>query len=360
MGSKFKIINSLDVKVWQDFVLEHPQGNIFHSPEMFRVFERVKGYRPWLWAATGDYDQLLALFVPVDVTLSNGFMRRLTTRSIAFGGVISSSDIQGKEALATLLSQYTQEAGHNSLFTEFRHLSDSQMFQPVFTKCGYTFENHLDYLIDLTRSEDDIWQAISKNGRKSIRRFHNKGVIIEEVSDRSLIPNYYNLLKQTYIRVGVPLADISLFEAVFEILVPKGMAKMLLARVNYDYVAASLEMPYKDMIYSWYSGYDVNWRSFNPNDGLVWHILEWGAKNKYKYFDFGGAGRINETYSVRDFKAKYGGRLVDFGRHTCIHAPVGLAFSRIGYKFYRQLIRLSPAKTALGTVTPSSESTTDR
>ena len=340
------IVNSLNEQVWREFVDQHPQGNIFHTPEMFHVFERTRGCQPKLWAAVGDSGQVLALLLPVQITLVEGLLRHLTTRSIAYGSVLYSLDPDGEEALTVLMRTYLREARHKALFTELRHLSDSRPIQTVLNQCGFIYEDYQDYLIDVDRSIEDIWQSITKGCRKSIRKFRNKEVVISEIHDRSDLPIFYNLLQQTYKRAGVPLADISLFEAVFDILVPKGMAKMLVARVKNDHVAASLEAPYKDMIYSWYSGFDRDSRAVNPNDGLVWYILEWGAKNGYRCYDFGGAGVAGEAYRVRDFKAKYGGRLVNFGRHTCVHAPFVLAISRVGYQFYRQMIRLMPVANA--------------
>ncbi len=349
MMLKLKIVNSLDEKIWRDFVDQHPEGNIFHTPEIFQVFERTKGCQPKLWAAVDDPGHLLALLLPVQVTLINGLLHRLTTRNIAYGSVLYTLDPAGEEALAALMQTYAQEAGHEALFTELRHLTVSNPIKSLLHQCGFKYEDYLDYIIDVNRPIEDIWSAISKNGRKAIRKFRNKDVVVSEVNDRSYLPVFYNLLQQTYKRAGVPLADISLFEAVYDVLVPKGMAKMLLARVKDDYVAASLEAPYKDVIYSWYSGYDREARTFYPNDGLVWYILEWGAKNGYRCYDFGGAGLAGESYTVRDFKAKYGGRLVNFGRHICVHAPFSLAMSRVGYQFYRQMIRLFSGNQATST-----------
>jgi lipid II:glycine glycyltransferase (peptidoglycan interpeptide bridge formation enzyme) len=170
------------------------------------------------------------------------------------------------------------------------------------------------------------------------------GVEIQEIQDPNLLSVWYNLLWQTYLRSGVPLADISLFEAVFDILVPKGMAKFLLAKTENHYAAASLELPYKDVIYSWYAGFDWEYRRFSPNDVLVWHILKWGARNGYRYYDFGGAGQPNEDYGVRDFKAKYGGELVSFGRHVCVHSSLMFMFSKLGYQAYRGLTRILPIR----------------
>ncbi len=337
-----KIVQSLEEANWRRFIAEHPESNVFHTPEMFQVFARAKGHQPSLWAAVNCRGQVLALLLPVLVALKDGLLRRLTTRAVVYGSVLRGLEPEGSAALAALLEAYAGTAKRQALFTELRNLSDLRSLQPVLTDNGFAHEDHLNYLIDLNRPTEQIWRGISKSGRKAIRRAKRRGVIPEEIQDRSLIPIYYNLMRQTYARARVPLADISLFEAVFDILAPTGMAKMLLARVDDRYAAASLEVPYKDVIYSWYSGYDPAFHKVYPNDSLVWHILEWGAENGYRCFDFGGAGRPDEPYGARDFKAKFGGRLVNLGRHTCVHAPLALAFSRIGYQVYRKMRQYLP------------------
>jgi hypothetical protein len=55
-------------------------------------------------------------------------------------------------------------------------------------------------------------------------------------------------------------------------------------------------------------------------------------------FDFGGGGRADEEYGVRDFKAKFGGELVNYGRNVCVHGPVRLALSRAGYRLTRRFL----------------------
>ena len=71
---------------------------------------------------------------------------------------------------------------------------------------------------------------------------------------------------------------------------------------------------------------------------LTWGILEWGAKNGYSLYDFGGAGKPDEKYGVRDFKAKFGGELVNFGRNICVHSPRLLKISKLGYQLLRRFL----------------------
>lgn len=334
-----RVVQSLDKGNWRRFVDEHPDGSIFHTPEMFEVFSRVKGFLPTLWAVIDDSDNPLALFLPTKITLIDGFFRFLTTRATVFASVLTVPGPVGEKALNLLLKVYNQKVGKDVLYTKLRNVSNMAEVQSVLQDHGFDYEDHVNYLVDLTRPVDEIFANINKSGRSAVRRSQRRGVVPKELHNRSQIPAYYDLLLQTHLRANFPLADVSLFYAVYDILVPKGMAKMLFACVEDQYAAASLEMPYKDAIYSWYSGYDSAYSKTCPNDSLVWYILEWGAKNGYSTFDFGGAGAPGEPYSPRDFKAKYGGKLVNYGFNIRTHAPVRLKLSRVLYQIYQRGIR---------------------
>ena len=330
-----EIVRGLPEEEWRHFVEEHPAGNIFHTPEMFQVFESARGHRPLLHAAIGEDRRVLALLLPVQLTLMNGLLRRLTTRSVAYGGVLCSSGVAGEKALEILLHNYSECAAREALFTEMRHLSDPAAIQPVLTRCGYTFENHLDYLIDLNYSPEQLMRSIGPRTRKHIRQALRKGKItFEEVTDRSQITDWYELIRKTYLTARVPLTDRSLFEAAFDILYPRGMVIFWLGRLGTATVSASVELLYKDVIYCWYAGVDRSYTNELPGELLRWHILEWGAIHGYKTFDFGGAGKPDEHYGPRDFKAKFGGELVNYGRNICVHCPNLLRLSKLGYKFY--------------------------
>ncbi|HSQ17938.1 MAG TPA: hypothetical protein VLM83_09585, partial [Anaerolineales bacterium] len=230
---RYTIANTLDEKVWREFVDQHPQGNIFQTPEMFLVFSRAKGYTPELWAAVCENGQVLALLLPVQVTLRDGLLRPLTTRSIAYGSTLCRPDEAGKEALADLLQDYTQKAGHKGLFTELRHLSDVSAYQSVFTRCGFGYQDQLNYLIDLDCSTEEIFNNIGTKTRKHIRRELKKGqIVVDEVQQSSQIKPFYELIKKSYLNAHIPVADISLFEAAFDVLWPRNMVKFWLVRMD--------------------------------------------------------------------------------------------------------------------------------
>lgn len=333
------IVQQLDESLWREFLDEHPQAQIFHTPEMFQVFARVKGHRPLLWAAVECGSRVLALLTPVQVTLMDGLLRRFTTRAIAYGGVLCAPGPEGEKGLAMVLQAHKSDAGSSALFSELRNLSNVGHLQSILHDYGFAYEDHLNYLVDLDSSPDEILQNMGRRTRKNIRRALRQGeVVIEEADRPELAAVCYDLLRKTYADVKVPLADRSLFEAAFDVLYPKGMVKFLLARVGDDYAAGSVELVYKDTIYGWYGGMDRTYSDYIPNELLLWHIFRWGAENGYKVYDFGGAGKPDEEYGVRDFKAKFGGDLVCYGRNTYVPRPLLLRSSQWTYSIYRRLL----------------------
>lgn len=73
-------------------------------------------------------------------------------------------------------------------------------------------------------------------------------------------------------------------------------------------------MYYKDVVYAWYAGSNAEYFNKRPNDFLMWNVLLWSKEKGYKLFDFGGAGKPNIPYGVREYKLKYGGQKISSER----------------------------------------------
>jgi hypothetical protein len=253
--------------------------------------------------------------------------------------VLFNSDEEGKEALSLLLKSYTEEVAGTPIFTELHNLSNLGTIQPILTDHGFTYHDYLNFLINLDRSPEKVFQEFGRRTRKNIKRaLRQNKVIIEEVNQWDQVITCYDLIRQSYQAAHVPMADLSIFKAAFEILYPKGMIKFTLGRVGPNPAVASVDLLYKETIYGWYGGMDRSYSGFMPNELLAWHILKWGSEKGYHLYDWGGAGSPDEEYGVRDFKAKFGGKLVNFGRNTYIHSHVLWGLSRAGYKILRYFL----------------------
>ena len=79
--------------------------------------------------------------------------------------------------------------------------------------------------------------------------------------------------------------------------------------------------------------------SLFPSVTVTWAPLEWGADNNYNYFDFMGAGKPDEYYGVREFKEKFGGKLVNYGRFMAIHKKMQFKLATAGFKVWQSIKR---------------------
>lgn len=333
-----RVVRELSETKWNEFVIGNPQANIFHSPEMFRVFNNTQGYTSSLWAVEDDLSQILALLLLVEVKLSS-LLRVLTTRTVSFGSVLHKEGQETDGALNLLLKTYVQDVEQPPLFTELRNLSDLSSVQPVLQDCGFEYEEHLNYLVDISQPADVVFQSIGRRTRKNIRRGLNQNkVVVEQVKEREQVTLCINLIRETYQKAKIPLAHSSLFERAFEILSPKDMIRVTMASIDGQPAATSFELLFKDVVYGWYGGLDRRFSAYIPNELLMWDILKWGAESGYRVYDFGGAGKPDEEYGVRDFKAKFGGNLVAYGRNCYIHRPGLLNLSKIGFWFYQNIV----------------------
>ncbi|MCX9010316.1 MAG: peptidoglycan bridge formation glycyltransferase FemA/FemB family protein [Candidatus Methanoperedens sp.] len=333
----FNLTTTLSGADWSEFVLKNPIGTIFHTPQMKDVYIKTKGYQPILLAVTDNSGNILALVNAVLMKEKSKFLEAFSARSIIFGGPIFENTKEGQEAVLFLMGEYEKVIGKQALYSEIRNIYDMSEFNLLFNQSGYFLEDHLNYITDLKRSEKEVWSDVHRSMRKNITKAQKNGILVKEVIDRNQVKIFYNFLKETYRNAKKPIMDLSYFEAIFDILVPMGMAKFHLAEYKDNYIGGRATLMYKNVIYAHYVSTSSEYKNLNPNALLNWEIISWGIKNGYHVFDFGGAGSPKEEYGVREFKKQFGGQLVNYGRYKKIHSPIKTGIADLGFKVYRHL-----------------------
>ena len=83
-------------------------------------------------------------------------------------------------------------------------------------------------------------------------------------------------------------------------------------------VATRFFLTYQDVVHDWFAGSLYDEGSKYSNELMVWKILEYASMNGYRFFNFGGAGHPDKPYGPRDFKKRFGGKLVNYGKYVKI------------------------------------------
>ncbi|HEX9933780.1 MAG TPA: GNAT family N-acetyltransferase [bacterium] len=325
--------------VWSRFVKDHPQGNVFHSPELHQVFMHVTNHRPISLAAIPDGEcEPVALLSAVLVDVMGGPFRRFTSRGILYGGLLGSVSGEQSDTVKALVQAYDNTVRSMAILTEIRNASEPEPYRSALESQGYRCRAYLNYIIDLTLGPDRMAETFSSSCRRNIRKAQASGLEVLEASTIDDLSVFYGLIRKTYARVKVAHAKFSLFEQAFGRLQSQNQVRFFLAYLGDRAVACRVAFFYKDCVTDWYAGADPEFLKACPNEYLVWHILQLASRMGYRTFDFGGAGYPDEPYGVRDFKARFGGHLVDYGRYTRIYSPLRFGMARWGYKAYRLFI----------------------
>jgi serine/alanine adding enzyme len=327
--------NSLQA-AWDRFVTEHPRGSIFHTSAMIRAYKASKGYKPIALAGVTIDGQITALLIAVRVQTLPPPLGRISSRSIFFAEPLCGEDPASADVLARLIASHDDEVRRSVLFSEVRPLFAPGPEQVVLERCGYRYLEYLNYLVDVTQPIETLWTGLHKSAQRAIRHCQRRGLEVREVDAASAVDQLYPLLKLSYAHSGVPLADRSLFESAARELHPQGEIKFFAIFNGSVPVAMDAMLLFKKRMYLWYGGLTRSIEG-SPCSLLRWQELCWGHENGYELCDSGGAGWPNIPYGVRDFKRKFGGQLVQYGRYRKVYSSWKLALAEQVYKLRRAM-----------------------
>lgn len=337
--SQFTIVDRLEQEQWERFVSEHPKGCIFHTSYMVEVFRATKHYEPLFLAAIDSAGEVLALLVAVRIQTLPDPLGRISSRSIFYAEPLCQENERGVEALIALIAAHDAQMCKQVLFTEVRPIWAAGMERTALEQCGYEYEDYLNFVIDLRQPPEQLWNKMSKTCRDNIRRSERRGLRVEEVTSEEGVDLLYHFSQLSYERSKVPLADKSLFTAALKILQPHDRVQIRVVYYEETPIAAGVILMYKQLIYAWYGGFD-RIKGVSPGECLTWHEVKWGHQHNYAFYDFGGAGWPDKPYGVRDFKAKFGGELVNYGRYRKVYSPWKLALAEKVYELSRSVVNV--------------------
>lgn len=336
---KILIVSDVENKelcsVWDQFVLTHPLGTIFQSPGYFSIFLHQKEFAPVALLIQNENGQVEGVLSGIIQYQFLGPLKKMASRCVVMGGPLVRNNDPG--LLAELLSHFNVYIRRHVIYTQFRNMCDMGFAHRNFIHAGYKYEEHLNIHVDLTRDADELWKDVHKQKRYEVNRAKREGLKFGPITNITELEESYQLLKNIYIRIKLPLFPFSVFENAYKVLAPKGMACFWAAYCEGNLIATMYTLCYRGRIYDYFAGGDNLHSHKFPNSMISWQVMQWGKDNGMTLFDWGGAGKPGQPYGVRDFKEKFGGRFVNFGRYEKIHMPILYRMAKGAFKFIRYI-----------------------
>ena len=241
-----------------------------------------------------------------------GLLKRfLSRRAIVNAGPFFAEDIREDEVEA-LLKQCIKGLQRRAIYIETRNFRDYSAYRPTFEKAGFVYEPHYDFIVD-TSSLETMEERMGKSRKRDVKTSLKNGASVDLNPSRDDIVAFYNVLEHLYkTRVKTPLFPLSFFEKLYD----ASFSKFILVRYEGEIVGGTVCVYDDDTVYEWFAcGKDGEIKNVYPSTVATYHGIRFAAENGYKRFDMMGAGAPGDGgYGVRDFKAKFGGELVEYGR----------------------------------------------
>jgi len=257
----------------------------------------------------------------------------LATRAIMNGGPVLKSGYE--HYLDRIVDDVLNHPGLRGTYFEIWHGTDPSKSLDLLQKRGFVFSEHLNYLIDLRGGHEAVWEQIRRSRKRYIKR-GLRDLDIHQVQSSQDLRVLCSMFRETYSRIDVPLIDYSVFEDVCN----SGVDLFVIAERGCEAVGSVAILGSGKWLYGWYGGSSSRHRYSRANETLIWWVLDYGIQHGYAWFDFGGAGKPDEPYGPRDFKAQFGGTLVNYGRHKFVLSPTRNRILDLIIRFreYRQVL----------------------
>lgn len=312
---------------WEAWVMNHRGGTVFHLPGMYEAYRHTRNWEPLALLALDEDSGIKGVLLAV-IQREPGFLkRRLTSRSVIFGGAIGDDNL----TVQALLRQYLVEIRGRAIYTQVRNFTDpGEELKRAYRDAGFSFEEHLNIRVDLAVPEPEFWKGIKQNRKAGINKAKKQGFSFRVTTDDAVIGQFHRLLGSTYSRTGLPYPDISFFRALSEYL--NGELRWFILEKDGKPGIILAAFVSKNTLWIYYPGIDQS-QSFlrlRPVDLFYWEVMRWGMANGVTVLDWMGAGRPDKEYGVRYFKQQYGGDLINAGRFQAVHRPLLMLVGKTG------------------------------
>ncbi len=178
------------------------------------------------------------------------------------------------------------------------------------------FTQH-NFILDLTKSEEELLKNMHSKTRYNIRVAERKGVKVEERTDDKGFELFLKLHFETTERQGFHSHNKTYHRQVWKQMKEANMTRILIAFYQKKPLTAWMLYNFKDTLYYPYGGSSVEHKEVMSNNLVAWEAIKLGKKLKLKKFDMWGAlgpePDPNDPWiGFHRFKQGYGGQLVKY------------------------------------------------
>lgn len=312
---------------WNTLAQASATGTWFQSAEAHSFYaEQSELFKPFVFGLEND-GTLRGVCVGYITVEKSAIKQALTRRAIIVGGPALADDCTDDE-VTELMKAVRKELKSEAIYVECRNFNDYSQWKSAFAAAGFEYVPHLNFHVD-TSSVEVVEANLGKSRKRDVRTTIREGVSVIEHPTDEQVCEYYNVLDNLYrTKVKTPLFPLSFFLALNKhedgrLLLTEYKGKIIGGTVCVEQV--------NKCVYEWFvCGEDGVYPHVYPSSYATYAGIKYAAEHGCARFDMMGAGKPDEAYGVRDFKARFGGVEVEHGRFLCVTKPVLYQIGKLG------------------------------
>lgn len=331
--SRLSVNQENDIRL---FLKNHPYNTIFQSPDYYNFYLQLKNLKPIYFISRDKDHNIAGVLLAVIIREKMGILSFLSSRCVIYGGpIVKKDDVKIISAILEALNKYI---GSKALFTQFRNFRIwPEEAQKIFQNRNFVLRERLNLILDLTNLEK-LKAGFNAGRRRQLKKALAAGASITIAENLADVAQLYSILNRLYkTKVRKPLPDFSYFEQFFNLLMKNEKGIILLVKADGKIIGGIVSpiTPENTISELYVCGLDKEYPYYYPSIVATWAAMEYGHKNNLKQFDFMGLGKPDTPYGVREFKLRFGGTQVNYGRFARRNNKVLYAIAEFGYNLLR-------------------------
>jgi len=175
---------------------------------------------------------------------------------------------------------------------------------------------HYTFLLDLTRSQDELFAALHSKTRYNVRLAIKKGVQIIDDTSTDGLESFIRLLEETTNRKNFHAHNAEYYRQMWQTLGRSGMMKIFHAVYDDTVIVSWIVFLFNNKLYYPYGASSVLHREVMASNLMMWEVIQYGKEHGATSFDMWGAlgpnpNKADPWYGFHHFKEGYGATLVE-------------------------------------------------
>ncbi len=293
MTLKLENLNPINLKGWNNLVLESNQFSLFHSLEWAKVLNESYKYSPH-YLVSIENNQLMVSIPLMEVNSIVTGRRGVSLPFSDYCDPIIDKKLNTRELIEHTI-QYAKKLGWKYL--EF-HGGENLFHGSPSSSIYY------GHSLQLSKNIDEIFSTFRDSTQRNIKKAVRLGVEITFNRSLESVKQFYRLQCRTRKRHKLPAQPFYFFKAIYDHIISKESGIVVNAKYKKQIIGTAVFFHFGDKAFFTFGASDLSYQHLRMNNLIMWEAIKHYSTRGFKSLHFGRTN-LNDI-GLNQFKSGWG------------------------------------------------------